>query len=128
MWSKLYDIAFGGMTPEQRTRVWRIFVTLAIVLHVMFVSGSIPGVASGFAPMSSVAKLSKTIESIQINQILEAIEKERRNVCKHRLEKNNAALAYSVRKRDELLTKYVKLTGQQAQPVTCQELGYPVEG
>ena len=128
MWSAFYDTLMGSMTPEQRTSVWRIFITLALAIHIMFVTGTLPGVTSGFASLSSVAQLSRTLDTIQTNQIIEQIEKERRNVCKHRAENNQAALAYSVRKRDEMLTKYKKITGLDAQAVTCRELGYDVDG
>lgn len=126
MWGAAYNFMFGDFTPEEKTKIWRVLISSAFFVHIMYVCGWMPGISSGFASVDEVSRLQDTVESIQTKQLLEAIEKERRNACNHLAENNTAALDYAVRKRDELLREYKEVTGQEAQYVSCLELGIKV--
>lgn len=116
-------LLLNDLTEEQKNAVWRFAIAAIICSHWFIVYDAVPGFETGFAKMETVNKLQVTIERVQQNQLLEAIEKERRNVCLHLKEDNKAALDYAVRKRNELMREYMELSGRAVEDVTCKELG-----
>jgi len=123
MWSSLYNLILGTATEEQKRMALQLLLILVLGSHIALACGFAPGIYAGFASRESVLRLEAKIENIQANQLLEAIDQEKRNVCRHVAEGNGAALNYSVKKRDELMREYNELTNQPVPPVTCEELG-----
>ena len=123
MWSAFYNLLLGGATPEERSRVWRILVTTVLLVHLAWAWGMVPVVSKGFASVDSVENLQSTVQSIRVKQLLETVEKEKRNVCVHLTDGNTAALDYAVRKRDDLMREYKEVTGESPLVASCIELG-----
>lgn len=126
MWGAIYNLLLGDSTPEQRTTVWRIAITLAFIVHVMVVYGAVPGIKTGFASKDGLAELQESVRDIQLTLLLDSIDHERRNACAHQYSHNDQALSYAVRKRDDLIREYKRLTGDNVPAVSCQELGVGV--
>lgn len=125
MWSFLSTFFVGGLDEKQKDLLWKWGVTFLLSIHIAWACGLVPlaGSSVGFATVSTVAALEVSVNDIREKQLLDAIERERRNVCIHLKDRNNAAAQYARRQRDTFVEQYTLLTGHGPQPASCEELG-----
>ena len=120
----LDEALLGDATRSQRIVIWRTTILALFVAHMFWAAGIwLPGAEAGFVTKQQFGGLEKQVQRIEINQIAARIEIAQERVCKAALERNNDAVRYAVKQRNEHVREYRDLTHDVPVVPSCHDLG-----
>ena len=117
-----HDLLLADLDPAQRTVLWRVGLTAALVFHVSWACGWIPGM-TGFAMAADYHFLAEKVDSIELSLLEEKIIEAQERLCRADAENNVPAMRYSAERLRELVYEYESMTGKIFRVPQCNELG-----